>query len=532
MNLTKIPGERADCLAVQRSTRPAAGAGTAPSLTPSIRTDPKDGTATACLDAFEREYHYIVRTLRRFGAPASDAEDLAQEVFLVMWRRWRDYDASRPLRPWLAGIAYRLVYNHRTRRGREVLGGVVDTEDGGRDPESSVTEARTRGAVLRLLAGLPEKQRTVMVLHELDGMPIREVARVVGVPLFTVYSRLRAARIAFAAAVKRAFSESGTADALLDAERPLPALPASSRRRAVERARALLPSLWQPLRAPRSGLPVLASAAALVLVAAGALVLRPPASAPALAMSRAPGEVRPVRAAVPDLPTALGAGLVGYWRFDELAGERARDRSGRGHDCLLRHADPAGSWTEGVLGGALRLDGNGWLECAGVPESRTISVALWMKRGPARRVRALVTRQFASGSEDVFHFGFRDDLLMIQSSLWRVNLNRPLPERDQWIHVAATHGADHLTRLYVDGQLMGQKRDKRASGSVPAEQKDRGDDGHPNPTIIGGGLNQADRERVGERFQGALDELVIYERELSPEEVAALAARVQPRPRS
>jgi RNA polymerase sigma-70 factor (ECF subfamily) len=493
-------------------------------MVPSIRPDRSHRAPAACLDAFEREYEYIVRTLRRFGASASDAEDLAQEVFLVMWRRWRDYDPERPLRPWLAGISFRLVYNHRTRRGREVLGGIVDTEDDARDPESSVTEARTRGVVLGLLAALPEKQRTVMVLHEIDGVSIRDLAKTLGVPLFTVYSRLRAARAAFAVAVKRTFGEGapgGSSDRLLELERPVPALPAAKRRRAVSRARALVPEL---LAAPiaRPGFPSLAMAGALLAIAVGVALLRPTPRAPAATVA----VMGPAPTTDDRVARQLGTGLAGYWRFDEGQGGRARDLSGRGHDCVLRHADASGAWTDGVLGGALNLDGSSWMECAGVPGPSTagdFSVALWMNRRDAERVRALVTRQLASGEEDVFHFGFRDDLLVIQSSVWRVNLNRPLPERDEWIHVAATHGADRITRLYVDGQLVGSKRDKR----VPLRAVADG-----NPLIIGGGLNRADRDGVGERFHGLLDELVVYERALTAEEVAALAARVQPRPRS
>ena len=56
-----------------------------------------------CLGAFQREFDYLCRTLRRLGVPAADIEDVAHEVFLVLHRRWEDYDPSCALRPWLFG---------------------------------------------------------------------------------------------------------------------------------------------------------------------------------------------------------------------------------------------------------------------------------------------------------------------------------------------------------------------------------------------------------------------------------------------
>ncbi len=221
----------------------------------------------------------------------------------------------------------------------------------------------------------------------------------------------------------------------------------------------------------------------------------------------------------------LARGLVGYWRFDDGAGSAvARDLSGNRNDCQLRHLDPGASWTAGVHDGAIHLDGQGWLECAHVAAlrhtDREMTIALWVNRGEDDRLRGLVTRQHGDGKADNFHFGFRESLLMIQSSVWTVHLaaavSRP---RGRWVHVATTHGTDNVARLYVDGALVAHAR----TGTRAAE----GDD---NPLLIGGGLNRSDRDTVSERMNGALDELVIYDRVLSPSEIAALAAGAQPSP--
>ncbi len=90
--------------------------------------------------------------------------------FRVKWRLWRDYDPARPLRPWLAGIAYRVAHRHLRRRWREVLEDRLDQED---------------------LAAAPDERVAAKGAHELV------------VPLSTVYTRIRRARRAFADEVTR-----------------------------------------------------------------------------------------------------------------------------------------------------------------------------------------------------------------------------------------------------------------------------------------------------------------------------------------
>jgi len=173
----------------------------------SAASAPREGGATVefvnCVRAFETEFDYVYRALKRHGVNPADAEDLAQEVFLVMWRRWADYDTTRPLRPWLAGIAFKVAHDYRRRSGREVPGGLVDAEDQAPGAEEHLASARARTLVLRALGSLPEKQRTIIVMHDLDGASMREIADILSVPLFTAYSRLRSARQAFAKAVRR-----------------------------------------------------------------------------------------------------------------------------------------------------------------------------------------------------------------------------------------------------------------------------------------------------------------------------------------
>jgi hypothetical protein len=248
------------------------------------------------------------------------------------------------------------------------------------------------------------------------------------------------------------------------------------------------------------------------------LARRPPlALAPAARTTPAPAARDPVA-------VALAGGLLGYWRFDDGGGSpQARDLSGNGNDCTLRRMDPGNGWTDGPLGGALSLGGSGWLACGhnDGPGRATgeLTVALWVRRaGERRRVQALVSRQLDRDSRDLFHFGFRDDLLILQSAAWHVTLAVPYSyPSGRWVHVAGVLGRDRRARIYLDGREVKSKR----TGLPPTERAS-------TPLIIGGGVNAADQVSVGERFEGALDELLVYDRALSPDELAALAASTQP----
>ena len=80
---------------------------------------PQQTADEACLDAYQKELDYIYRTLRRLGTAPSEVEDLAQEVFLALRRSWSEYDRSRPLRPYLFGIAFRISAARQRKRSRE-----------------------------------------------------------------------------------------------------------------------------------------------------------------------------------------------------------------------------------------------------------------------------------------------------------------------------------------------------------------------------------------------------------------------------
>ena len=164
----------------------------------------------ACLEAFQRELDYVYRTFRRLGAPPSELDDLAQELFLVLRGTWTTYDQNRPLRPYLFGIAFRIAAaNHRKRR-RELSVEVVEADDGRPGPEEAFAAKQSRALLLAALEKVPLKRRAVLVMYDIDDMPMDQVANALAIPRFTAYSRLRKARRELEATVKALSRGAGT----------------------------------------------------------------------------------------------------------------------------------------------------------------------------------------------------------------------------------------------------------------------------------------------------------------------------------
>jgi RNA polymerase sigma-70 factor, ECF subfamily len=166
-------------------------------------------SSRAAFDVFQSEFDYLCRSLRRLGERPEDIEDDLQEIFLVLDRKLADYDPARPLRPYLFGIAFRVVSGRRRKHRREVHGVVEEVATASDAPDRELEAASARQLVLEALSRVPLSRRAVLVMHDIDEMPMREIAKTLSVPLFTGYSRLRKARAEFEAAV-RALDAKGT----------------------------------------------------------------------------------------------------------------------------------------------------------------------------------------------------------------------------------------------------------------------------------------------------------------------------------
>src|SRR5580765_6278510 len=146
--------------------------------------EPGPAPENRCLEAYDRELDYLFETLQRLGAGAREAEDMAQEVFVVLHRHWPTLDTTRPLRPYLFGVAFRVVCAHRRRRAREIPHDGLDTPDAGNSPEGLLQSKQSVELLLAALERVPLPRRAVLVMHDLEGVPIAEVAQRMSITRF------------------------------------------------------------------------------------------------------------------------------------------------------------------------------------------------------------------------------------------------------------------------------------------------------------------------------------------------------------
>jgi RNA polymerase sigma-70 factor, ECF subfamily len=142
---------------------------------------------------------FVLRTMLRLGAPARDAEDLAQEVLVIAHRRASEFDATRPAVAWLFGIAKNVILDYRRRacHRHEVIG-----VDGGEHPiPPGISE--DVDLLRRAIATLPEILSDVIILCDLSGLTVLGAATALGVAEGTLKDRLRRARRDLRAVIDR-----------------------------------------------------------------------------------------------------------------------------------------------------------------------------------------------------------------------------------------------------------------------------------------------------------------------------------------
>jgi RNA polymerase sigma-70 factor (ECF subfamily) len=170
-------------------------------LTDVPQEEPLLGPVTARL--FQAHAEEVWRFLKYLGVREHDLPDACQEVFLVAHRKLPEFRGESAPRTWLYGISLRVA---KTWRRRRQLVPLVDDDRAVAPSQELERERRdTHELLCWALDRISEAQREVFVLHEIEELPMSEVAERVECGLFTAYSRLRLAR----RALKRALAEKG-----------------------------------------------------------------------------------------------------------------------------------------------------------------------------------------------------------------------------------------------------------------------------------------------------------------------------------
>jgi RNA polymerase sigma-70 factor (ECF subfamily) len=145
---------------------------------------------------FRTHAAYVLGLVRRLGVGPSDAEDVAQEVFLAVHAGLVQFEGRSKLKTWICSICLHKVQDFRRQafRRRESVSAdppvLVQTDT----PHDGLMRKQNVQLLEEIVGRLPDAQRQVFVLYEIEDLSMSEIARIMRCPVFTAYGRLRDAR--------------------------------------------------------------------------------------------------------------------------------------------------------------------------------------------------------------------------------------------------------------------------------------------------------------------------------------------------
>ena len=152
-------------------------------------------------DVYRDHFDFVFRQASRLGGPGIDAEDAAQEVFMVVARKLDTFDATSLITTWLYGITLNVVRSQRRRlRIRRIFELGQSEEEKHKAPVRSLDRAEVLDAhriAYVILDKLAPKKREAFILAEFEGLSCEEIAQLTDSRTETVWSRLHYARKEF-----------------------------------------------------------------------------------------------------------------------------------------------------------------------------------------------------------------------------------------------------------------------------------------------------------------------------------------------
>jgi len=164
----------------------------------------KRGDEEAFQTLVERHQYRIVGTVAKMLGRETDAEDIAQQVFVRVWQSASRYEPGAKFTTWLLTITRNLVFNEMRRRRRSKLVEMQTEEDeerfaqhedsAARSPSSLAQNAELQNAIADAIATLPESQRMAVILRRYEELSYEEIAEVLKTSVPSVKSLLFRAR--------------------------------------------------------------------------------------------------------------------------------------------------------------------------------------------------------------------------------------------------------------------------------------------------------------------------------------------------
>lgn len=225
--------------------------------------------------------------------------------------------------------------------------------------------------------------------------------------------------------------------------------------------------------------------------------------------------------AQPPPPNPLLQGLVGWWPLDDGAGSGlAVDRTDNGNDGTLVDLDPATAWVPGRWSSALEIGGLGYVQ---VPRrtdwsvdaiTTQVTVSAWIyfegSIRPADMWGTALSREIGTTNRQHYHISLNSAEVPSMFILDARMQGLEVAPRFKWTHLAGTYDGARM-RLYVDGVLV---QEQATAVTFPADT---------TPLLLGANGNGPGMG-VTERFPGRIDELMLWNRALSADEIARVAA--------
>jgi RNA polymerase sigma-70 factor (ECF subfamily) len=176
------------------------------------------GSEAAFATLVVRYQDRVFRLLSRYCRDAIECEDIAQEVFLKVYRKLHTFQQDSAFFTWLYRIAVNTATDHLSRHSRRRLHLVEDEAvldlgkkrngDDAADPTvQPALDAELAQVTRQILAKLPEKYRTILILREYEDLSYTDMAEVLDTNLGTIESRLFRARQRFKEALERQHPE-------------------------------------------------------------------------------------------------------------------------------------------------------------------------------------------------------------------------------------------------------------------------------------------------------------------------------------